>query len=203
MSERTYYVVLGVSPRVSPAAIRAAYRELAKKHHPDISGEQGAKAFQEIAEAYRVLSDPRSRREYDERLRHASRAPAGVNRSRDRASPAEPLAAHGPFPGHIALRADRSRSVEFELVLTLEEARQGGIVRLAVPVVVTCDQCAGAGYDWLFVCTGCAGHGLVELEPALAVEIPPMSPPGVLVEVPLDGPGVHDVILRLHVSVDG
>lgn len=66
-----------------------------------------------------------------------------------------------------------SRSVELELVLTIEEARQGGVVRLSVPIVVTCERCGGAGYDWLFVCTGCAGRGLVELEPALVVEIPP------------------------------
>jgi curved DNA-binding protein CbpA len=87
MVERSYYVVLGVSRGESPAGIRAAYRDLAKRHHPDVSGDAATRSFQEIAEAYRVLSDPQARRSYDERLRRleprqgAPRRPLVVTRS--------------------------------------------------------------------------------------------------------------------------
>jgi HSP20 family molecular chaperone IbpA len=43
--------------------IRAAFRDLARKHHPDIAGPRGAPAFREAVEAYRALSDPEARRD--------------------------------------------------------------------------------------------------------------------------------------------
>ncbi len=58
-------MILGVSRAESPGGIRAAYRDLAKKVHPDVAGQQATHAFQEISEAYDVLSDPRRRREYE------------------------------------------------------------------------------------------------------------------------------------------
>ncbi|MDO4277053.1 MAG: DnaJ domain-containing protein [Eubacteriales bacterium] len=63
---RNYYDVLGISRNASQAEIKAAYRSLAKKFHPDSapeSGEENAR-FQEIQEAYAVLSDPEKRKMY-------------------------------------------------------------------------------------------------------------------------------------------
>ena len=65
--EKDYYKALGVPKDASQADIKKAFRTLAKKHHPD-SNENDPKAearFQEVSEAYDVLSDEKTRAEYD------------------------------------------------------------------------------------------------------------------------------------------
>lgn len=65
--KRDYYEVLGVGRDADSAAIKKAYRKLAKKYHPDTaSGDAGAaEAFKEVTEAYGVLSDEKKRKLYD------------------------------------------------------------------------------------------------------------------------------------------
>src|SRR5260370_28170579 len=62
-----YYATLGVSRTATPKEIKAAFRKLARKHHPDVNpGDRAAEArFKEINEANEVLSDPEKRRKYD------------------------------------------------------------------------------------------------------------------------------------------
>jgi len=62
------YEILEVDPKAEPKAIKKAYRKLALKHHPDRGGETAV--FQSIANAYEVLSDAGSRRDYDYVLKH-------------------------------------------------------------------------------------------------------------------------------------
>ena len=68
MAKRDYYEVLGVSKDADEATIKKAYRQLAKKNHPDVNpGDKDAEErFKEINEAYQVLSDPQKRAEYDQ-----------------------------------------------------------------------------------------------------------------------------------------
>jgi len=68
MAEKDYYSILGV-PRGAPDKdIKAAYRKLARKYHPDVNpGDKSAEAkFKEVNEAYEVLSDPEKRKKYDQ-----------------------------------------------------------------------------------------------------------------------------------------
>src|SRR6478736_9000694 len=66
--EKDYYKALGVAKTAKPAEIKAAYRKLARKYHPDANkGDASAEErFKEISEAYNVLSDEKRRKEYDE-----------------------------------------------------------------------------------------------------------------------------------------
>ncbi|HOI47342.1 MAG TPA: molecular chaperone DnaJ [Bacilli bacterium] len=66
MAKRDYYEVLGVSKTASDDEIKKAYRQLAKKYHPDVSKEPNAtEKFKEVQEAYDTLSDSQKRSNYD------------------------------------------------------------------------------------------------------------------------------------------
>ena len=62
---RDYYATLGVSRDATETEIKRAFRELARKHHPDVSPDNNGEVFREINEAYAVLSDRDSRARYD------------------------------------------------------------------------------------------------------------------------------------------
>ncbi len=66
MEYKDYYRILGVERTADEKAIKTAYRKLARKHHPDVAKDKSSVGrFQEITEAYEVLSDPEKRRRYD------------------------------------------------------------------------------------------------------------------------------------------
>ena len=71
--KRDYYEVLGVDKNADDAALKKAYRALAKKYHPDMNpgDKEAEKKFKEASEAYAVLSDPEKRRQYDQ-IGHAA-----------------------------------------------------------------------------------------------------------------------------------
>ena len=73
---RDWYRILQISENATDEAVKAAYRKLAKKYHPDAhAGDRECeRRFQEITEAYSILSDAKKRRAYDEERR---RAPQG------------------------------------------------------------------------------------------------------------------------------
>src|SRR5262245_53287961 len=73
------YKTLGVAESADEAAIKKAYRKLAKEYHPDVTGNDKKKTerFKEINEAYAVLGDAQKRKEYD-RLKHAPVRPDGM-----------------------------------------------------------------------------------------------------------------------------
>lgn len=67
-AKRDYYEVLGVSRDADDATLKKAYRQLAKKYHPDMNpgDAEAERKFKEASEAYAVLSDPDKRRQYDQ-----------------------------------------------------------------------------------------------------------------------------------------
>ena len=67
MAKKDYYAILGIDKKSSPEEIKKAYREKAKEHHPDrnIGDALSVSKFQEIQEAFDILSDPKKRSIYD------------------------------------------------------------------------------------------------------------------------------------------
>jgi molecular chaperone DnaJ len=159
---RDYYDVLGVSPDACADDIRRAYRQLARRYHPDISGDDRAIAFLEAARAYEVLGDPGRRQSYDAQRRvssHAVRPPRNEWFADEVAI---------DFPS-VADLLDRMRLTFFgapvvedlsaEIVLTPMEAFEGVVVPLGIPVRLTCRECGGRGETWQECCAHCGGCG--------------------------------------------
>jgi DnaJ-domain-containing protein 1 len=65
--KKQYYKILGLPRSATPDDIKSAYRKLALKYHPDINpdNKEAEEKFKEINEAYKILSDPQKRRQYD------------------------------------------------------------------------------------------------------------------------------------------
>jgi len=88
MDYKDYYAVLGVPRNATEKDIKAAYRRLARKFHPDVNaGDASAEArFKEVGEAYEVLKDPEKRKRYDQLGKNWASyqrgAPAGASRVR-------------------------------------------------------------------------------------------------------------------------
>jgi curved DNA-binding protein CbpA len=86
---RTYYDRLGVAPAASVAEIRAAYRESARRVHPDVAGgSDDVSAMAALNEAWYVLRDPARRAAYDATLASPAPAPPRPEPTRARAEPA-------------------------------------------------------------------------------------------------------------------
>lgn len=226
MIKRDYYLVLGVSPRESEEGIREAFRKLVKKYHPDVAGPMSRWEFQEIVEAYEVLSDKESRRHYDQGLAHAegsdrafqepifagpvSRAeplvPEPVSIMRDFLSISQPIDSlferifrnftHAGVP-----KAERPEGLTMELILNPEEALAGGRVPISIPVLYPCPSCKGSGREWPYTCSQCMGRGMVEEEEQVILHVPPRVASGTVFEIPLSGLGVHNFYLRVVMRV--
>ncbi|GLX78764.1 curved DNA-binding protein [Thalassotalea insulae] len=78
MEFKDYYQILGLEPDASAKEIKTAYRKLAHKYHPDMNPSEGADAkFKEVAEAYHVLNNPKTRAEFDELRQYGAQSPYG------------------------------------------------------------------------------------------------------------------------------
>jgi len=124
--KRDYYTVLGVSRDATESEIKRAFRELARKHHPDVSPGSNGEVFREINEAYAVLSDRDTRARYD-RWGHqddASGLSAVVEAAQD-------------ILNDVFRRRrgkQRGRDLRYTLELTFEEAAFGASKTIEIPI---------------------------------------------------------------------
>jgi molecular chaperone DnaJ len=210
MERKTYYMILGVSRAESASGIRAAYRDLAKKLHPDVAGEGATRAFQEVSEAYDVLSDPQRRREYDYELSRSPPEPVVRNRVSILGNPENIRPSFEAmyerflrnFTGLGIPKSERLEDLNFDVVLTPEEASRGCVVPVGIPVFHRCPQCGGSGRGWVLACAYCQQRGIIETEEIVSVRIPPMARSGSIFEIPLQALGIRNFYLRLHVFVE-
>ena len=153
---RDYYEVLGVPRTATAEDIKRAYRQLARKHHPDLQPAaeraRAAERFKEINEAYEVLGDPDKRAKYDAlgpgwKSGMDFSSPAGTERGGARTVEWEDLGDFSDFFaslfGRPTGRAERARrsgarvtfpgsDVEAELALTLEDVLRGARRRITL-----------------------------------------------------------------------
>ena len=169
---RDYYDVLGVGRDACADEIKRAYRQLARRYHPDISGDDRGGAFLELSRAYTILSDPDRRRSYDASL------------TRDRAAGraewlADEVAIDFPSVSSVLDQmrhsffgpADAAR-LSAEIVLTPQEAFWGTTVPLDVPLRRTCPRCGGRGETWDEWCGSCGGGGEISAQHQMELRVP-------------------------------
>jgi molecular chaperone DnaJ len=176
---RDYYDVLGVSPDAGAEEIKRAYRQLARRYHPDISGDDRGVAFLELARAYDVLRDPLRRRDYDTESMGAARQRAEGSATVGHGWFADEVAIDFPSVASVLDRmqdaffgAARPVTLSAELVLTPREAFEGVSVPLDVPLRRTCLRCGGRGETWTEWCVACGGLGEVSAVQSLRVDVP-------------------------------
>jgi molecular chaperone DnaJ len=226
MATKDYYLILGVSRGENFRGIQEAFRELAKIYHPDRAGPEGTRKFQDIQEAYEVLSDPEKRKLYNHGLpqdevkinyhpepifsRPPSRPeplvprPMSLLRDFETIQPSfEPLFERfvRNFTRQEIPKSEGLESLNVEVILTPEEAASGLTVPIGVPVFHICYQCGGSGRDWLFPCLECNAQGIIEAEETVSVHVPAMVRDRAVVEIPIHGLGIHNFYLRLHIRI--
>ena len=151
-TERDYYEVLGVARDADDAAIKKAFRGLARTLHPDVSDAPDAEErFREVVEAYEVLSKPEARELYD-RYGHAGLRGGGYQPTQFdlgdltdifSAFFGDDLFAAGPSrAGSAAAPTSRRRSRS-----SSSRPRTGRRGSVPFPVALPCDVCAGSGVE--------------------------------------------------------
>lgn len=198
---RDYYDVLGVAPDAGAEEIKRAYRQLARRYHPDISGDDRGTAFLEVSRAYTVLSDPERRRSYDARLA-GDGAASRSDWLRDEVAI--------DFPS-VASVLDRMRSSFFgaapparlsaEIVLTPQEAFWGTSVPLDVPLRRTCPRCGGRGEIWSEWCAICGGGGEISSRHEMQLRVPAGVREGARFRFTVMPPGAPPTLVEVRVSI--
>jgi molecular chaperone DnaJ len=183
-ANKDFYKVLGVAKDADQAAIKKAYRKLARENHPDgHPGDQAAEnRFKQVAEAYDVVGDADKRKQYDEMRLYAGAGAGGFGggfggRPRGGAGGGDFDVSDlfgdlfsrggggGGFGGRTqAPRPTRGADVETETTLAFAEAMDGTTISLRLSSDAPCPTCSGTGGKpgtRPHICGTCEGAGVV------------------------------------------
>jgi molecular chaperone DnaJ len=170
MASRDYYEILGVGRNASPEELKAAFRNLARKYHPDVNKEPDAEEkFKEMNEAYAVLSDPEKRAAYDRYGVEGLRGMGGMPdfTTVDFSDLFEELFGFGGFGSNRGRRRNvprRGADLSYTVQLTFEEAVFGVDKEIEITRDEICTTCRGTGAEpgtSPTRCATCGGRGEV------------------------------------------
>lgn len=176
---KNFYEVLGVSKQASQDDIKKAYRQLAKKFHPDQNREDknAEQKFKEINEAYDILKDPQKRAAFDQYGSAAFEGGAGGFGGGQGFGGAgfgsafsdifedmfgDFMGGGGGARGGARSGPGRGADMQYTMEISLEDAYKGKEATIKVPVNETCDKCSGSGAapgTGEENCPTCAGAG--------------------------------------------
>lgn len=172
MTEVDYYELLEVSRTADSATIKAAYRRLAMKFHPDKNGgcrDHEAK-FKAVSQAYDCLKDPQKRAAYD-RFGHAAFQNGGMGGQPDFGAFSDIFEnIFGEFMGGRGGGRPQNRrgaDLRYDLEITLEQAFHGIDQDVTIDATVTCEPCGGSGAKpgtHVKTCGTCGGIGKVRAQ---------------------------------------
>ena len=167
--EKDYYKALGVPEQASAKEIKAAYRKLSKRHHPDAGG-GSEERFKEISAAFDVLGDAQKRNEYDDvrRLGPIGNPFGGSTFSNFHVDDLSDLLG-GLFNRGRATRAhtgpQRGEDLEAELHLSFTDAVNGLTTTVNLTSGAACRTCSGTGAapgTSPVICPQCGGRGVID-----------------------------------------
>lgn len=213
--KKNFYKVLGVNQTAGPEKIKRAYRQAAKRYHPDVSPRNEEK-FKEVQEAYETLSDPEKKASYDREILE-KRSPAVGAQSYY----SYPLKSYPPslfneidqffgrfedfwmdsWSDFFGERDQSHQDLSVEITLTPSEAKKGCKVSLGIPFWKSCRRCRGTGFVGELICGLCRGRGKERLEKKIKVSIPPGVRSGTEMRIPLRDPGLRGGDLITTVKV--
>jgi molecular chaperone DnaJ len=185
-AKQDYYDLLGVSRKAVQKDIRAAYRKLARKYHPDLNpGDKSSEEkFKQVQEAYDILSDAKKRQMYDQ-FGFDTPGAAGMP------TQGNPNDVHFDFGGfdfgggsagggpsfrdlfsqyfrggggvaEAPSHAEAGSSLEYQIAITFWEAVRGTVKKLTIARLDVCTDCHGSGsIGQSQTCTACGGSGQV------------------------------------------
>ncbi len=213
---KNYYVVLGVSKGANLNQIKRAYRKIAKQHHPDLSQSVSSDEFRKAREAYETLIDENKRKRYDatlEQPRTLSKQPKAhtiIPKRRPIFDEMDHLRSfadeffEGFLPGFYTKERKRSpdKDLYYEVVLSRQEAQQGGLFPIEVPIIEPCLRCGNSQIWDQFFCQECTGHGYIQTQRAFSLSIPPHTVHGTQQCISMEDIGLKGVNLNIIVTVD-
>src|SRR3989304_5462614 len=145
---KDYYSALGVSKNAGADEIKRAYKNLAKKYHPDLNKDKGAEEkFKEINEAYRVLGDEKSKSQYDNYGTAEGDQFSGFQAGQGGFDFSDLFndIFHG-FEGRGRRRGPkRGEDLSYQIEIDLEEAAFGTEKKVSFEKYETCAHCKGLG----------------------------------------------------------
>src|SRR5216684_3283801 len=161
-TKRCYYETLEVDRTADESKLKAAFRKLAMKWHPDKNpGDATSEVrFKEINEAYEVLKDGDKRAAYD-RFGHPA---FGAGFASSFSDIFEDLFGMAAQRGGRGGGRERGADLRYNMEITLEEAFVGKTAQIEIPVSVTCESCSGIGAKAGTkpkTCSTCGGAGRV------------------------------------------
>jgi molecular chaperone DnaJ len=172
-AKRDYYEVLGLTKAASQEDIKKAYRQKAKKYHPDVNkdDENAAEKFKEVAEAYEILSDSQKKAAYDQ-FGHDAFDPNRMGAGGFGGADFGGMGGFGDifdvfFGGGGGQRRrgpQRGADREVRLDISFEDAVFGAEKEMEIMRVESCDKCGGSGAEPgtnSKTCPQCHGTGQV------------------------------------------
>src|SRR2546421_2984708 len=190
-AKQDYYELLGVPRKASAKEIRAAFRKLARKYHPDLNpGDKSAEdKFKQVQEAYDVLSDSKKRQMYDQYGFYTENLPAGGAPGGGQGDASGVNFDFGGFDfgggagtggtnfrdlfsqffhggrGRAAMEPEEEAGgdLEYQIEIDFWDAVRGAVKKLSITRLDTCETCHGTGAIGApQTCTVCGGTGTIQ-----------------------------------------
>ncbi len=167
MPEKDYYKILGIGKNASQDEIKKAFRQLARKHHPDVNpgNKEAEEKFKEINEAFQVLGNSEKRKQYDQ-FGSSGFKPQDFSGFRwpsfdDLFSDFGFGDIFDIFSGARGAREREGADLRYDIEISLEDVFNGLTTKIEIPHFAKCSTCNGTGAKpgFLKECSECEGVG--------------------------------------------